>query len=178
MEQTLGGPQSYRDPCWQGKTPYWKGSGYYVPSERGWQMYHEYRDVPPKDRINAILFEKQAFFRSVIQQLGDDKAPGGVLFKNPAHGRLSTPHEKLILQKPGGWDHVWTGAGLYMQQNDTWINDQSGANVPAEALLFINEEDWIKFKHAHNNPSYNIMLKTKSNMCSLVIHISIICTCT
>lgn len=40
-----------------------------------------------------------------------------------------------------------------MPQNDTWINDQSGANVPTEALLFINEEDWIKYKHARNNPS-------------------------
>ncbi|XP_067650053.1 uncharacterized protein [Haliotis asinina] len=140
-------------PSGDGKSYVYEGSGYYVPSERSWVKYHEYRSIPPSTRRDAILFESEEQWRKYQSQRDSRSAPGGITFTGVPQLRSTTPLSALLPYQRNAWTKPWSGSGFFVAPTDKWIHEQTGPGIPSNAYLFYNEEDWIKFRYQVENPS-------------------------
>lgn len=60
-----------------GKSHVYYGPAYYVPSERRWVTYVEYRSLPPQTRRDAILMDSEDKWREFQLQRDKVKEPSG-----------------------------------------------------------------------------------------------------
>ncbi|PAA74522.1 hypothetical protein BOX15_Mlig032686g1 [Macrostomum lignano] len=58
-----------------GKSEVYQGAGWYVPSERRWQRYHEYTALPSSSRRDAIDFQSEDDFVQFRQARDRPRAP-------------------------------------------------------------------------------------------------------
>ncbi|KAK3092549.1 hypothetical protein FSP39_004270 [Pinctada imbricata] len=136
-----------------GKSHVFRGPGYYVPSENRWMHYHEYRSLPRETRRDAILFESEDDWVKFQRKRDAQTNPGGISMSGKPTLFTGVPEDTLLPANTHAWNKPWTGAGLFQPSGNKWFRDQDSPAMPKDALMFHNEEDWIKFKYMTENPS-------------------------
>ena len=63
------------------------------------------------------------------------------------------PVPTLLPGQTAAWNRRWNGSGYFLPSVNKWFREQESPEIPRESLLFYNEEDCIKFKHATDNPN-------------------------
>lgn len=135
-----------------GKSHAYRGPGYYVPSENRWMAFHEYRSLPRETKRDAILFESEDDWVTFQRKRDSEHPPSGISMSGVPTQYTGVPVPTLLPSQSSAWSRRWTGSGYYLPSGNKWFRDQDSPGIPRESMLFINEEDWIKFKYASDNP--------------------------
>ncbi|XP_076461083.1 uncharacterized protein LOC143293754 [Babylonia areolata] len=147
-----------------GKSHVYMGPGYYVPSERAWLTFAEYRSLPRETRRDAILMESEDQWREF--QLKRDKVhqPSGISLSGQPDLYRRNPLPQLVPFRTKAWIRKWDGPGYFYPPSDTWVHEQFGPGVPRDSYRFHNEEDWIKFKYMSETPTLNTLRSHRTSV--------------
>ncbi|XP_076437140.1 uncharacterized protein LOC143276498 [Babylonia areolata] len=147
-----------------GKSHVYEGSGYYVPSERIWQNYVEYRSLPKTSRRDAILMESEDQWVAFMRKRDSVHQPGGVSIRGYPDLYRRNPLPQMLPFRTKAWIRKWDGPGFFYPPSDSWVHEQVGPGIPGESYRFYNEEDWIKFKYMSDTPRMEFVKKPQYNV--------------
>ncbi|KAK3591972.1 hypothetical protein CHS0354_031480 [Potamilus streckersoni] len=137
-----------------GKSHVYKGPGYYVPSERRWISYDMVRALPRETRRDAILFESEDEWRTWQGRRDKPHSSSGLSMSGYPRDFTGVPVPTLLPYKTFGFNRPWNGAGYFVPSTNRWFRDQDSPGIPNEAMLFYNEEDWMKYKYMQEKPDF------------------------
>ncbi|KAL8558871.1 hypothetical protein ACOMHN_054302 [Nucella lapillus] len=147
-----------------GKSHVYEGAGYYVPSERLWQNFVQYRSIPKTSRRDAILMESEDQWVAFMRKRDSVYQPGGTsVYGHPDLYRRN-PLPQLMPFRTKAWIRKWDGPGFFYPPSDSWVHEQVGPGIPGESYRYYNEEDWIKFKYMSDTPKLDFVKKPGGNV--------------
>nr|QJP04096.1 trochin [Terebratalia transversa] len=156
-----------------GKSAVWKGHSFYVPSERRFVKYHEYRALPPERRADAKDYQREDDWRKFQYQRD---RPKGYFVQNykftdtpelKLHGYCTNPFnlhrtgvEARTLYDPlpdGINNKSWRGPhgyyGYYHERLDA--RDTGGFRITKQLY---NDEDYLKWEQMRTRDDPNNLL--------------------
>lgn len=135
-----------------GLSPCYRGSGYYVPSERKWIDYKDFRSLPSATRRDAIHMDSEDKYRDFTLKRDSKPQPSGISMSGYPRNFTGVPYPQLIPFHTDAWRRRWDGPGNYVPPPHKWVHENPGSQY--ESYKFFNEEDLNKFRNLSENPTY------------------------